>query len=97
MSADRCFWVTLAKVQPGVARRVFVAMCSGAWHTGVPADCNCDSWPQRVRDLQAQVAAERQRAARAEEALLAERLRIRDALRRAGRDRWGQRLRERAP
>lgn len=89
---SRCFWITLRETPPGVERRAFVALCSGANLTGNPEDCDCDSWPQRVATLQAQVHAERLRAERAEAALERERLRIRDVLRRAGRDRMGNRL-----
>lgn len=91
MGDFRCCWITLTHAPAGVAKRAFVALCDGAAYTGDPADCTCDSWPQRVAALQAQVAAERARAQRAEAAFETERLRIRDVLRRAGRDRWGNR------
>lgn len=81
----RCFWATLTKAPPGVAKRIFVPLCSTALHSGDPDDCSCDRWPTRIEALQAEIGATRRRAKRAEEALAAREVRLaRERVRLAG-------------
>lgn len=51
------------EVRPG---RVFVALCDGAWLTGNPLDCTCDSYRTRLDELHAELGRLRVRAAVAE-------------------------------
>lgn len=90
---DRCFWITVKQAPKNVERRVFVAMCDGAWFSGDPTDCTCDSWPNRLEAQQATIAGLRQRAAAAEEAL--ERNRKRAGAERRRLVLWQQRERDR--
>ncbi len=69
-----------------------MALCDGANLTGDPKHCTCDAWPQRVAELEIRLAIERRRAQCAEDALDGEKLRVRNVLQRARRDRQGNRI-----